>query len=261
MTMDDIKALFKELYREVFKISFLHAFTDSLICLFVALNLTTLLDVSFIYAFIASFIFLLADLAYRMKKTTLKTIEEGNPEIRDILSTARDNANKDNFMVLAMFEDLIKRMKTVSSGSFMEKRGLLLKVGIMCALSFSIIVISSTNLHVPKSIFDPDTYNKFFSKPGKDQLRFYTMEFNESSDIYGDPELAGLGNRQIELQINPSVNEMSFENVKPPEEKEFERGAFPEDIYAQSDAASEEKLPKEAKIAIAYNLKIKEGES
>jgi hypothetical protein len=46
--------------------------------------------------------------------------------------------------------------------------------------------------------------------------------------------------------------------VKDPEEQEFERGTFPSDIAAVSDASSEEKLPKESKIAIAYNLRLKE---
>lgn len=258
--MKEIESLFKELYREVFKISFLHAFTDAIICFFLALNVTTLLAVHFIYAFFFAVLFLVADMAYRMKRSTLKSIEDQNPDVRDILRTARDNANESSFMVLAMFEDLIRRMKTVSSESFLDKKDLFLKVGIMCMLSFSVVVISANDIHVPKSVFDADTYYHMFAKQGKDQLKFYTIEFNESEDIYGNPELAGLGNKELQIQIDPSVNEMSFETVQDPEEKEFERGNFPDEVYAQSEAASEEKLPKESKIAIAYNLKIKEGE-
>lgn len=256
--MSDIQELFRELYFEVFKISFLHAFTDTIICFFVALNLTTLVDVAFYYAFIVATIFLVADLAYRMKKTTLKKIEDNNPEVRDILRTAKDNYDRNDFMVLAMFEDLIKRMKKVSAGSMMNSKDLFIKVTIMCVLSFSILAISANDIHVPKSVFDPDTYYKWFSSPDKDQLRFYTMEFNESEDIYGDPELAGLGDDELQIQFSPSVNEMGFENVEDPEEKSFERGTFPNEVYAQSAEASEEKLPKESKIAIEYNLKIKE---
>ena len=84
------------------------------------------------------------------------------------------------------------------------------------------------------------------------------MDFNESDNLYGDPEMAQLGNKTIQLQISPSINEMSFEQVKPPEEQDFERGTFPSDIAAVSDESSTEKLPKESKIAIAYNLKLKE---
>ena len=57
---------------------------------------------------------------------------------------------------------------------------------------------------------------------------------------------------------NPDINKIDFDNVKDPEEKVFERGTFPDEVVAVFDAASEEKLPKESKIAIEYNLRLKE---
>jgi hypothetical protein len=257
--MSEIKRLFKELYIEVFKISILHAVIDMVIFFMVALNITTLLDVTYYIAVLASLLFLMADVMYRMKRTTLRQIEERNPQVQDILRTARDHMQSENFMVLAMFEELIQRMKGVSVASLLEQRNLVLKIMVVCALSFLVVMVSANNIHIPKSVFDPDTYYKWFAKPGQERLDFYTVEFNESDELlYGDPEMANLGNRTIELQINPSVNEMSFDNVKEPEEKEFEQGTFPEEVAAVSDASSEEKLPKESKIAIAYNLKLKE---
>ncbi|MFH1064356.1 MAG: hypothetical protein V1729_04710 [Candidatus Woesearchaeota archaeon] len=257
--MNEIKRLFRELHYEVFKISFLHAVADTVIFFMIALNGTTLLDIKYYFALGASFIFIFADVAYRMKKTTFKQIEEKNPQIRDILRTAQDCSEGTDFMVLAMFEDLIQKMKSVSAGSLLNPRNLFFKTIILCILSFSIILLASNNIHVPNSVFDPATYYKWFSNPGKERLDFYTIEFNESDDLlYGDPDLADLGNKTLELHINPSINEMSFDSVKEPEDKEFERGTFPGDISAVSDASSEEKLPKESKIAIAYNLKLKE---
>ena len=135
----------------------------------------------------------------------------------------------------------------------------MIKILVVCLLSFSVVMVSANNIHVPKSVFDPDTYYQWFSNPGKEHLDFYTIEFNETTDLlYGDADMAKLGNRTLEIHINPSINEMSFAQVKDPEEKEFERGTFPSEISAVSDATSEEKLPKESKIAIAYNLKLKE---
>ncbi|MBW2996729.1 hypothetical protein KY349_00140 [Candidatus Woesearchaeota archaeon] len=257
--MADVKKLFKELHIEVLKISLLHASADSIIFFMVALNITTLLDVRFYFALTAALLFMLGDVMYRMKKTTLKDIEKKNPQVDDILRTAKDNTDESSFMVLAMFEDLIQRMKSVSAASILNQKNLMLKIVFVCALSFSVIIVAANNIHVPKSMFDPDTYYQWFSSPGKERLDFYTIEFNESDElIYGEARLAKLGNRTIELHITPSINEMSFAAVKDPEEKEFERGTFPTEIAAVSDASSEEKLPKESKIAIAYNLKLKE---
>ncbi|MBW2963889.1 hypothetical protein KY363_00375 [Candidatus Woesearchaeota archaeon] len=257
--MVNVKSLFAELYYEVFKISFLHAFTDSVIFFMLALNITTLVDVKFYFAVVAAALFLIGDVLFRMKHTTLKQIEDKNPQIRDILRTAKDNLEGNDFMVLAMFEDLIQKMRSVSAGSILNQQKLFFKMVVVCALSFSVIMVSANNIHIPKSVFDPDTYYQWFANPGNRHLDFYTVEFNESDDlIYGDPELTKLGNDTLEIRINPSINEISFQNVKDPEEKEFERGTFPTEISAVSDASSEEKLPKESKIAIAYNLKLKE---
>ncbi len=257
--MSEVKRLFRELQVEVFKISALHASADSIIFFLVMLNITTLLDVTYHIALIASGLFLFADVLFRMKRTTLRDIEAKNPQVQDILRTAKDNMEETSFMILAMFEELIQKMKSVSSGTILNQKNLTIKIVVVCVLSFSVVMVSAQNIHIPKSVFDPDTYYRWFSSPGQDRLDFYTVEFNESDDlIYGDKEMARLGNRTIELRINPSINEMSFDSVKEPEEKEFERGTFPSEISAVSDASSEEKLPKESKIAIAYNLKLKE---
>lgn len=257
--MSNVKRLFGELQHEVFKISVLHAAADSIIFFMVALNITTLLNVKFYFALVAAVLFVLGDVLYRMKHTTLRDIEKKNPQVSDILRTAKDNTDNTDFMVLAMFEDLIQRMKSVSAGSILNQQRLMLKIVMVCVLSFSVIMVSANNIHVPKSVFNPDTYYQWFSSQGKDRLDFYTIEFNNSDElIYGDAEMAQLGNKTLELHITPSINEMSFQSVKEPEEKEFEKGTFPSEIAAVSDASSEEKLPKESKIAIAYNLKLKE---
>ena len=257
--MAEVKRLFKELQSEVFKISILHTSADAIIFFMIVLNITTLIDVKFYFALVLSGLFFLGDLLYRMKRTTLREIEAKNPQIADILRTAKDNTDETSFMVLAMFEDLIQRMKSVSVATILNQRNLMFKILAVCLLSFSVIIVSANNIHVPKSVFDMDTYYQWFAKPGTDRLDFYTVEFNESEGIYGEAEMALLGNRTLEIKIAPSINEMSFGNVKDPEEKEFERGTFPSEIAAVSDASSEEKLPKESKIAIAYNLKLKES--
>ncbi|MFC1722639.1 hypothetical protein ACFL0V_00715 [Nanoarchaeota archaeon] len=257
--MSQIKKLFRELYYEVFKISLVNASADSIIFFLLALNITHLFNLSTYITLAATLLWLIGDVAFRMKKTTLRRIEHKNPNIRDILRTAKDHYNREDFMVLAMFEDLIVRMKTVSAGSILNSKEMILKVLIMCALSFSVIMLAGNDIRVPESVFDPSNYKDWFSRPGAYQREYYGIEFNMSDeDIYGDSSLALLGNDEIELAINPDVNKIDFDNVKEVEEKIFERGTFPDEVVAVSDAASEEKLPKESKIAIAYNLKLKE---
>ena len=61
------------------------------------------------------------------------------------------------------------------------------------------------------------------------------------------------------MSINAAFNEVNLNKVKDPEEEQFDEGFLPDDVHAISDAPSEEKAPAEADLAIAYNLKLKEG--
>lgn len=255
--MYEIKKLFRELYYEVFKIVLIHSIADALIVFLILLNITALFRVRFYYALVISLVMLLIDIILRMRHVKLKKIEQKNPQINEILRTARDNYNGEDFMVRAMFEELIAKMKSVSAGSIAESKVLFFKLVAVCILSFAVIIISASNIHVPKEVFDVDNYYKFFARQ-KESLNFYGIEFNNTdADIYGASHLSKLGNKEIELRVTPGINKISFENIKDPEEKEFEKGTFPKEIYAVSDSPNEEKAPKEAKLAIDYNLRLK----
>jgi hypothetical protein len=256
--MDEITKLFSELYYEVFKVAFLHSIFDSLIVLLAGLMLGFVLNVNYLVMIGIAILFFIVDLIVRMRSVKLKYIEEKNPQVNEILRTARDNYDKDNYMVRAMFDDLVERMRSVSPGSIVRMPELILKSAVICVLLFSIIFVAANNYHVSRDFFHFDPV-EFFSRPTARQMAFFGVQFNETDDsIFGDSRLAKLGVKNITLQINPSANEIDFSEVKPPEEKEFEEGSFPSEVKAVSDTPSEERPPKEAKIAIAYNLKLKE---
>lgn len=255
--MNDVTKLFSELYYEVFKIAFLHSLLDALLVLLALLTLGFVLNVNDYVAVALSIIIFIVDLIIRMRLVKLKYIEEQNPQIKEILRTARDNYDQDNYMVRAMFEDLVDRMRSVSPGSIVKVPEILIKSVIICLLMVGTIFIASNNYHISQETFHFNPAD-FFSRPTGKPMKFYGVVFNESDEnIYGEARLAKLGVRNITLSINPSANRIDFSEVKPPEEKEFEEGAFPGEVRAVADTPSEERLPKEAKIAIAYNLKLK----
>ncbi|MBI5398352.1 hypothetical protein HZB03_02710, partial [Candidatus Woesearchaeota archaeon] len=230
--MNDITRLFSELYYEVFKVSFLHSLLDSLLVLLALLTFGFILNVNYYVAIALSILFFIADLIIRMRLVKLKYIEDHNPQIREILRTARDNYDQDNYMVRAMFEDLVDRMRSVSPGSIIKAPEIFVKSLLICMLMVNLIFIASNNYHISRETFQFDPL-EFFSRPTGKPMSFYGVVFNESDEgIYGVSRLAKLGVRNITLQINPSANRIDFSEVKPPEEKEFEAGAFPGEVRA-----------------------------
>ncbi|MBT7902936.1 hypothetical protein HN587_03660 [Candidatus Woesearchaeota archaeon] len=262
--MDEVRKLFKELYFEIFKIVILNSLLDSLIFFFILhLNLS-FFNISFYYALIASLIFFSINILIRMKKAQLKYVEDKNPSIREILRTARDSFGSDNFMIRACFEDLIERMKKASSGNMVSGGTILFKSAIITGLCFFIVVFAPYSVNVDAIVNDfelPAFLGGGNGGKGVSAFDFYGTEFNNSGDIYGDESVALLGDDEIELMINPELNELNLDQVKPIEDKIFQQGNFPGEVVAVNDELSGEKVPEESKIAIAYNLKIMEDDN
>ena len=58
---------------------------------------------------------------------------------------------------------ITKRIPRAARVTLNQKK-LFIKVLVVCILSFSIVMISANNIHIPKSVFDPDTYYIFQRK-------------------------------------------------------------------------------------------------
>lgn len=251
-----IRSLFKELFIEIFKIAFLNSFIDAAIVFFALMILFIFFRVSYLFAVMGTVLFLIINIAVRMKRIRLSEVEKRNPEVRDILSTAKDHINKDNPLVSEMFEDLVRRMKSVSIGTMLDNKAFTVKITVTVVLCIAAIFMSAQNLNYDRLGLGLDDIPFFSAK--KPAAQIYEFELNESEDIYGDAKQISFGDREVSLQINPAFNELNLDDVREEEEKEFIEGSYPSDIGAVSDMPSEERLPKEADIAIAYNLKLQE---
>lgn len=254
---DEIKSLFRELRWEVFKIIILDSVLDSILFFFIVHIIFSFFKLAIYSTIIISGIFFIANISYRMRNVKLKDVETKNPSVKEILRTANDNLNQENFVAEALFEDLIQRMKNVTPGSMMKHGHILTKMSIIFLLGFIMIVLSAHNVNV--DMLDiPGVFEGKYGSSRRAAREIFGIEFNESTDIYGDSNIVKLGTEEVTMQLNPMMNEINLAQVKDVEELSFEEARFPSEIKAVSDAPSEERAPEEADIAIAYNLKIKE---
>ncbi|MDY6770065.1 MAG: hypothetical protein SVU88_03765 [Candidatus Nanohaloarchaea archaeon] len=153
--MADVNHVLKRLKREFIKVNLLQASLDALI-VFLALNLLLFLFSIEIIPGVSTTLLLaaaglavfLADLAYRAHQYRLEIYEERNPELREILRTARDYRHRDTFVTRAMVQDLLNRMREVTSDSIIPTRRLIQKILVVGALSFLTLASGVTSFQL-----------------------------------------------------------------------------------------------------------------
>lgn len=251
--MDPIKRLFKELGAEVYKVIILQSLLNTGIFFFAMQLLFALFKLTVLIPIILSLIFLGWSISYHARTFQLKAVEDKNPQVKEILRTARDNINTENMLTLALFNELIEKIKTVSVGDLIDQKKVMMKLLVVGVLAFFSIQFTTAGLWDIR--IDMDTFNFFRTRAPQP---IPSIQLNESNDIYGDIRVAKLGNEILTIQINPTLSDIDFGKVSEPEKRDLNLNSFPVEIGAQSDKVSSEDKPKEFKLARDYNLKLHE---
>ncbi len=153
--MPDVREVLKRLKREFVKVNLLQAGLDALIA-FLGINLVLFLfDISISPVFSNTTLLAVAavgvffiDLAYRTANYRLEVYEERNPKLREILRTARDNPEQDTFVSRAMVEDLLDRLRQVTSDSIIPTRSIIQKILVVGGLSFLTLLSGLTSFQL-----------------------------------------------------------------------------------------------------------------
>ncbi|MFB6207944.1 MAG: hypothetical protein ABEJ69_01195, partial [Candidatus Nanohaloarchaea archaeon] len=90
--------------------------------------------------FVATLFFAAGDLAYRTYNYRLEIYEEENPQLREVLRTARDNIDQQNVVSQALFDEVVSRARSVSSESIIPSKKIIQKILLVGGLSFLTVV-------------------------------------------------------------------------------------------------------------------------
>ncbi len=140
-----VEKLLKRFKIEFIKVNLIQASLDSILFFLVSNLFFFLLSIQIVSSVqnyftlgALTFLFFIGDLIYRIKTYHLEIYEEKNPELREILRTARDNLGKSNTVSQALFDDLMERARSVTSESIIPSRKIIQKIiliGILCFLT------------------------------------------------------------------------------------------------------------------------------
>ncbi len=262
--MPKIKGLFNEVKIELLKVVLINTFLNAIMVFFITYIIVSFFNIKFLFIIsipaLITMVFFFVSTIIRIKRLKLKLMEDANPQVKEMLRTAHDNMDEENIMTVALFSELKKKMKTVSTGNLLESKKIITRIISAVAVVFLIIFVSSLNINIQK-IDIPFEKLKFMIPSTGDGVHeegsLIDIVFNETEAIYGDASIAKLGNEEIDLNMNPSMSEIDFNKISETERESLREGGLPQEIGVNPDSFSNQEVLEEAEQAANYSQRIK----
>lgn len=240
--MKSVIYLLKELKLEILKSVILNSFVDTILIFLAIYLFLTLLNFYTLYIALPISVILFIYFVYsRFKHFKLKRVEDKNPDVKEILRTAADNIDEDNFVVHQLHIELVKKMKNVASSSFVKLNQISYKILGIVLISFLIVFVSANNIYILDM-------NKVLVNAVSPFRAIGQESF--SDEIFGEENIAELGDKEVEFELNPISYEVNIDKVRDPEDRENKyQDEFP-DIAVTPEEAFEEKISREHQIIV-----------
>lgn len=254
--MDNYKHVFRDLRYEVWKVGFLNAFLNAALIFFISNIILTIIKERYIYSIVPAAIVFLWSLISKLRQYTLKRIEEGNPEVADILRTANDNKDKDELMVHALFLDLMQKMETVTAGIFINPRTMLLKLGTIAVLAFIPLLITN---FTPFLIMDNPLAGLTVQgiMEGKPLAPITPIADEGQRDIYGNKDIITLGNEKLDITAVTGPGSIDFTKKTDASGNQFRSNDYPIDVQAEQTTAGTGGIASDSELINDYSCKTK----
>lgn len=190
-------------------------------------------------------LFFLGDLIYRVRKYNVELYEEKNPELDEILRTARDNIDRKNIASQALFDELVERARNVSSDSIIPSQEIIRKVMAIGVLSFLTLAsgLSGFQIDAQTDALVPDID---IPGTGEEDSGNENVTLRNGTDILGDPSDINVEQRDLEFEISGN-GEAS--------DQEFSFSSGSEEFTAES---SRNGLDEDRELAMQYSTALRE---
>jgi hypothetical protein len=255
--MKQFKNLIKEINRTLNEL-ILFDVTINAILMFLSIYLfLALFNLYPISAILPVAVYFLMATSKKMRTNKMKTVEGKYSELREKLRTAADNVNLENPVINELQEEVMHDIKRVGISSFLNPKNLSYRIFVCVILAFTIVFVSTLHL----SFLDLENLLKkapnLLEKPlGRFGTATSFSDVNLTEDIYGDKELAVLGNEKINIKIKPANFKVNVKEVGKVEEKKFDE-IFPGKVFIESAEVFEENIPlEEQELVKTYFKKI-----
>lgn len=214
-----IRSMFGEVRYELVKIILLNVFLSTVIFFLIADLVGLVFGMPLWYVLIAAAVYFTVDLTGELRKISVRVVEEKNPELREMLRTAKDNQDQDSLMAHALFSEVLDRMRRVSSGTFLDFRKLMLKLGAVFMLSIILVSLAFFDISIQR--FEDPLKAPFMAlgrllggggvATGQDQ----SGVGGPGDELFGDARMADLGDQQLVATVKPGLDNPDFNQLDP----------------------------------------------
>jgi hypothetical protein len=246
-----VEDLLKQLKREFIKIKVIQSLLDGLMFFLVTNMVLFLLSVNIFTGIenyyvlsVLAVVFTIGDLAFRVRKYSLEVYEEENPELQEVLRTARDNIDKQNIVSQALFDDLLERSRKVTSESIIPAKKIVYKTLLVGFLSFLTVMSGIGDLQLLQDSTDlldaPDQINDLINGEQEDD----ELQLKNGTGIYGDGSDIDASDLNIDFNVSGTgdSDEGDFDPTQGPSQQELVLDATGESMNDDLDLAKQYSL-------------------
>ncbi|RMD57742.1 hypothetical protein D6825_03095 [Candidatus Woesearchaeota archaeon] len=256
MPIKPIAKALREAKLSVLQITIFHTLMDILTFLMISLLAAIILNFSYAYAIIITALYAAIHTRGNLKDVNYKYIESKAPELKEQLITVADNWRENNEVVKELNEEVLKKMRLIETGAFINFGKVARELIIIATVSFIIIGSSAYNVQF---LDLKDAINTLKKARGDYDVNEELLAYEESqnlSEILGEESIEELGKQQLDLQLNPLKSDVEIGTVQPPEKRVFKE-VPPREISASTDETYQEQIPKQyQKIVKTYFQEI-----
>lgn len=229
--MSRFNVALKEVYDTQNKVIILTTFLETVILFFAVYSCLILINFYKNMAFFIALFYFAYKVQKRINAKSLKEVERKNPFLNEMLSTAADNTQTENFIVLKLQEQVFQGIKEIRLSSFINTKKLCKLFAVISILALFNIIIGVNGLQIidlERILSDKGLTFNLRNSLLKHQLQDSLLNLDISlDDLNKDLQIQEIGNR----------------NLKKAE-------ALPEELFKASDKTFEELLSKKKRIYI-----------
>jgi len=246
MPVKPIGLALKEAKRSILQVVLFSSLMDTLVVFMLLMLVCLLLTLPIGYALILALAYAIVHTRGNLKDVNFASIEEKVPALKEQLITVADNWKEQNEIVEALNQEVLQKMREIRTSSFLGFGKLTREIVVMAVVAF--IIISTSAFNVEFLDFKETVKELRAFKPFQEyDVNTDLLEMEESqnlSEILGEKSITELGQKQLDLELNPLLSDVDIGKVNPPEERSF-RDVPPPEIKATSDVSFEENIPKQ----------------
>lgn len=243
----EILDLFHEMGREKIKMAIMHSIINVVLVFLVINFVFQIFSIPIYVSILISIVLFYISMVRYKRKYSIKYIEKKNPQVEEILETAKDNIKEDNIVTRLFFKDVIVHARKISLGELVNLKTLYFRI-------FAIVIIAMITMLLPPS--DVAAGIDLLDLDMNDRAVFDSIGLRKTDDIFGVPKLIDLGDETLEIEVESS-NEFNLDKLTEEEGKDFTKNPFPTQAEAVADTPSNEKLPEDFELIKQYNLEIR----